>query len=351
MTDGGESGVWWLEEDAVPKPAAPKPVLPALPPVVWGLVDDRTGHTGQVLGVIAKLGVPYALKRLEYNLLAKLPSALLGANLAHIDKTRSSAMLPPYPPMVIAAGRRMVPVLRAIKQQSPTTKTVYLMWPETTDGIDLIVAPEHDAPPKGETIITTLAPLHAVTEETLAAARHEWAGQFAHLPRPYLALCLGGATKQGSYSAAEWREVIQRAQSLAGSGSLLVTTSRRTPKEALDLCEPLLQGPHLLHRWDRDKDNPYLGILALADAVIVTGDSLSMCAEACVTGKPVFIYASPKVAPPKHRLLHEALYARSLARPLDHNASLGWQPHAPLDDVGHVAEEIKARFPGALYNF
>ncbi|MES2984360.1 MAG: mitochondrial fission ELM1 family protein [Pseudomonadota bacterium] len=312
---------------------------------IWGLVDDRTGHTGQVLGVIHKLKLPYALKRLEYNALAQLPSRLLGASLLAVNTARSAPLLPPYPALVIAAGRRTLPVLRHIKQQSPTTRTVYLMKPDSTRGIDLIAIPAHDKVAPAVNIITTLAPLHAVTPETLDAARAVWEPQFAHLPRPFVTVCLGGATKRGSYNAAQWREVIQRAILLAGQGSLLITTSRRTPKEAMDLCLPLLQSPHIFHRWDTGKDNPYLGMLACSDGIIVTGDSLSMCAEACVVGAPVFVYASDHVAPPKHRALHQALYDRGMARPLNNLARLDWQPLTPLDDVGYVAAEIQKRFP------
>lgn len=312
---------------------------------VWGLVDDRTGHTGQVLGVITKLGVNYALKRLEYNVLAMLPAPMLGASMKHVSGKKSAPLTPPYPPLVIAAGRRTLPVLRAIKKASPATRTVYLMWPEVQKDIDLIVVPKHDQPPEAPNVITTLAPLHSVTQDALFAARNVWSPQFAHLPRPYVGLCLGGATKQGSYNAAEWREIIMRAQALAGQGSLLITTSRRTPKEAIDLCKAVLQKPHLLHEWDIAKDNPFLGILALSDGIIVTGDSLSMCAEACVSSVPVFIYASDKVTPAKHRSLHEALYERGLARPLNAQARLDWHPPAPLDDVGRTAAEIRKRFP------
>jgi mitochondrial fission protein ELM1 len=312
---------------------------------LWGLIDDRTGHTGQVLGVITRLGLPYTLKRLEYNAFSALPSNLLGASLLAVHIRNSASLAPPFPPLVIAAGRRTLPVLRYIRKQSPMTKTVYLMRPESMQGIDLAVVPEHDKVAAGEHVITSLAPLHAVTPDTLAAARREWQPKFAHLPKPWITLCMGGGTKRGRYSAAEWREIIQRAILLAGGGSLLITTSRRTPKEAMDLCKPLLQLPHVLHRWDTDKDNPYLGMLACADGVIVTGDSLSMCAEACVAGSPVFIYASKNVAPPKHQLLHQTLYDRGLAHPLNNASRLDWRPAAALDDVGNVAAEIRKRFP------
>ncbi len=313
--------------------------------VVWGLVDDRTGHTGQVLGIITRLGLPFALKRLEYNRFAMLPSAWIGASLMAVNQAQSAPLTPPWPKLVIAAGRRTLPVLRYIKKQSPSTRTLYVMRPETMRGIDLAVVPEHDHVAAAPNIMTSLAPLHAVTPDTLAAAKREWEPQFADLPRPYITLCLGGATKRGNYSAAEWREVIQRAILLTGHGSLLITTSRRTPKEAMDLCAPLLQLPHRMFRWDRDKDNPYLGMLACADGVIVTGDSLSMCAEACVTSAPVFIYASKNVAPPKHQLLHETLYARGLAHPLNNASRLDWHPAHALDDVGNVVAEIRTRFP------
>lgn len=311
---------------------------------IWGLIDDRTGHTGQVLGVVTRLGIPYALKRLEYNRLAALPSFLIGNSLLALDKGRSAPLDGPFPSLLIAAGRRTLPVLRHIKKQSPATRTIYLMRPESMAGIDLAVVPEHDGVAPASNVITSLAPLHAVTPDTLAAARKAWAPQFAHLPRPFITLCMGGNTKRGQYAPAQWRDVVNRAILLAGHGSLLVTTSRRTPPDAMALITPLLQLPHVLHRWDTDKDNPYLGMLACADGIVVTGDSLSMCAEACVSGAPVFIYASPHVAPMKHQLLHQTLYDRGLAHPLNNTARLDWRPAHVLDDVGHVVTEIRTRF-------
>src|SRR5262249_45239559 len=36
--------------------------------------------------------------------------------------------------------------------------------------------------------------------------------------------------------------------------------------------------------------NPYFGMLAAADAIVVTGETMSMLAEACDTLKPVYIF-------------------------------------------------------------
>lgn len=105
-----------------------------------------------------------------------------------------------------------------------------------------------------------------------------------------------------------------------------------------------ITAPSSIFRWDKDagKDNPYLGYLALADAVIVTGDSVSMCSEACAGTGPVYIYAPPALTVPKHARLHEELYQKGYARPLNGNYETWSLP--PLNSALDVAAEIKKRF-------
>jgi hypothetical protein len=70
-----------------------------------------------------------------------------------------------------------------------------------------------------------------------------------------------------------------------------VTTSARTRLAAVDALSAAIDVPCLLYRWaTHGADNPYFGFLALADEIIVTGDSISMLTEASATGKPVFIF-------------------------------------------------------------
>jgi hypothetical protein len=42
--------------------------------------------------------------------------------------------------------------------------------------------------------------------------------------------------------------------------------------------------------WDGTGDNPYVAMLALADAIVVTSDSVNMVGEACATGRPVLLF-------------------------------------------------------------
>lgn len=80
------------------------------------LADNRAGHANQALGVAEALDAPFAALRLRYNRLARLPNALLGATARHA--AADSRPAPPWPDLVIAAGRRTAPVARAVKARS-----------------------------------------------------------------------------------------------------------------------------------------------------------------------------------------------------------------------------------------
>src|SRR3546814_15097915 len=69
---------------------------------------------------------------------------------------------------------------------------------------------------------------------------------------------------------------------------LMITPSRRTGRRNEEILRRALAGlPAEI--WDGDGENPYFGILALADHVVVTGDSVNMVSEAASTGQPVHV--------------------------------------------------------------
>jgi len=119
------------------------------------------------------------------------------------------------------------------------------------------------------------------------------------------------------------------------------TTSRRTGEAAADaLAAALAPVPHRLHRWGRGGANPLLAFMAWADALVVTGDSISMLSESLVTAAPIFV-APLGGEGPRHLAMHESLYAAGQARPI--SAAPAPFPRRPLDETGRVAAEIRAR--------
>ena len=121
---------------------------------------------------------------------------------------------------------------------------------------------------------------------------------------------------------------------------MIATTSRRTGDAAASaLADALAAMPHHLHRWGAAGPNPFTAILALADRLVVTADSISMLSEALMTTSPLFIAGLEGVGP-RHRALAGGLIAAGLAAPLGAPAP---PPRAALDETGRVAAEILRR--------
>jgi mitochondrial fission protein ELM1 len=322
----------------------------AVQPSIWVLADDRPGNRSQCLGVARVLGLPFETKTVAYGPLVKLHNALLGASFLAITPESRAALTAPWPDLVIAAGRRCASAARKIKKLSGgRTKLVHIMHPGAGAGdFDLIAQPAHDARAPADNILSIPAAPHGVTGEVLAAAKDEWAEAFADLPRPLVALMIGGSTRRREFGPEMAAEVAGLAAKMARDrgGSLLVSTSRRVeesedPGTMPALLNALGDVPNYLYRWGDPRGNPYMGYLAHADTVIVTGDSVSMSTEACARTGPVYLYAPSPLITPKHKRFHDFLFDGGYARPL--TAETVWEDwsHPPLNPAEDVARAIR----------
>jgi mitochondrial fission protein ELM1 len=271
----------------------------AAAPRIWVLVGPRAGDRSQLLALADSLGWPYEVKELAYNGLHNLPNWLMGASLASLDRARSGALSAPWPDLIIDGGKRSVPIARWIRAQGDTpARWVHVGRPwAPMASFDLVVAaPQYRLPPRPN-VVSLAAPLHRITTERLADAAAAWQERLQHLPRPWHALLVGGHSPPYLLDAAAARRLGEAASAVArqSGGSLLVTTSARTGAEAAAALFEAVTGNCYRHRWQAGAtDNPYLAYLALADGFIVTGDSASMLAEACATGKPVAMFEVPR---------------------------------------------------------
>ncbi len=335
---------------------------PAAPPrpSLWVLTDDVVGHANQSLGVAEALGVPFETRSVRYRALAVLPGALGPRRLAGLDAASRNSLMPPWPELVIATGRRLGAVARWLKRRASADgqrmRIVQIMDPvQGRDDFDLIAAPRHDACAHRANLIETTGAPSRVTRARLAEEGERWRERLAALPSPRIALLVGGATRRRGFSPALAAELGRLASGLAQAcgGSLMITTSRRTGEAAADALTGAVTVPSYGHRWGAtsagepgtETSNPYFGFLGLCDAAIVTGESVSMCSEACATGKPVYIYAPPAIMKPAFARLHEELYRLGMARPLEAGIAGDFtQMHyVPLSAAAQVAAEIRRR--------
>ena len=211
------------------------------------------------------------------------------------------------------------------------------------DDFDLICLPTHDQPKHGPNTMVVVGAPHGMTPSRLEEAATEWSARLATCATPRIAVMIGGSTRRRTFTAAMGQQLCQQVNQIATThhGSLMVTTSRRTG-DVVDTIADALDDKVRLYRWDSNDDNPYVGYLALADAIIVTGESVSMCSEACGTGKPVYIYAPSDLITPKHGRLHQALYDGGYAKPFDGGIDLNWHPKR-LNVADEIAAEIRRR--------
>jgi mitochondrial fission protein ELM1 len=94
--------------------------------------------------------------------------------------------------------------------------------------------------------------------------------------------------------------------------------------------------------WDETGENPYLGILALSDRLIVTAESISMISEALATGRPVHVLPLNGQGK-RHDAFLTRIIAERLVSPIQGD-DLDWSfaSPGPLDSTAEPAARIKA---------
>lgn len=264
-------------------------------PQVWLIEPYRAGERSQTLALAEVLQWPFETKRLRYRKFQYRTSLFRGSDLGDVDLAHSDALTPPWPDLVISAGMRNEPVCRWIREQSGgRTRIVHVGRPwADPERFDLVVTtPQYRLPSKPSVLQNGLT-LHRVSAERLEQAAAVWGPRLRQLPRPYVAVIVGGNSGPYTLGPHAARRLTAQACALArrDGGSLLVTTSSRTPAAAADALVPAIDVPANVYRWRAsDAANPYMGYLALADSIIVTGDSIAMLSEACATTKPVYLF-------------------------------------------------------------
>ncbi len=327
-------------------PAPDAPEAPAAADLsaltVWVLSDGKPGMENQCLGVAEALGVVPVVKRIVPRFpWSKLPPQLW-LNPLDAPGPDGDPVAPPWPDLLIATGRQTVAVALAVRKASGR-RTFCVQIQNPTMGrrrFDLLAIPKHDRI-RGRNVIETDGALHRVTAAKLAVEAEKFRPALAHLPRPLVAVLIGGSNAIYRMTPEATRRLADGLRALCrehGAG-LCVTASRRTgaENEAI-LREALKDVPAAM--WDGTGDNPYFGYLGLADAIIVTADSVSMVTEACSTGKPVYVVPL-EGGSAKFDRFHEGLRARGVTRPFE--GRLERWTYEPVDDTRRVADAIRLR--------
>lgn len=311
-----------------------------LPMKIWGLTIGHAGFESQALGLAEALGGDVTVKRVE----PRFPWAYVPPGVALPPPMATAAgsdpLEPPWPDVLISCGRRVVGLALAIKRASAgRTLAVHVQDPLVAPRrFDLVVAPAHDGV-RGDNVIITRGAVHRVTRAKLEVAAAEFGPALTHLPRPLIAVLIGGSNRRYRMTAATTTALADALVALTeryGAG-LAITASRRTGAENVAALRGRLSG-RPVEFWDGTGSNPYFGYLALSDAIVVTEDSVSMTSEAVATGKPVYV-AGLEGGSPRFSRFHDSLRTAGITRPLD--GTFARWTYEPIDDIAPVVREIR----------
>jgi mitochondrial fission protein ELM1 len=317
-------------------------------PVIWALHDGHAGNARQAMALA------HAVARLAAGSVTEIPLALR----APLDRlppwawamgrareggwpftglsAGAEALVPPWPALVIGCGRRAAPFTAAIRQLGGA-RAVQILAPQMRlAAFDAVIAPRHDRL-RGAPVIETLGALNDLDGTALEAEAARWSRRLAHLPTPRVAVLVGGASRSADFGARTLQRLCDALTHLAIDGAgLMVTPSRRTPPAVADRLADTIAGVGGW-MWGGVGENPYPGILGLADAVLVTADSVNMASEAAWTGKPVLVLPVDRLSGKLARF-HDSLAEHGASRPFA--GTLEFWRYPPLRETDRIAERV-----------
>ncbi len=309
----------------------------------WVVTDGGAGMENQCLGLAAALGLTPIVKRIKLRSPWKQLSPYLQWGLRYAMSNAGDPIAPPWPDILIASGRASVPASLYVHNMSRNqgekrTFTVQIQNPVIDSShFDLVVVPHHDQL-MGANVMSTRGSLHRITRDMLAGEAVKFYPKVSHLPLPRIAVSIGGSNAVYKLTPREMKDISEKLRTLAEGGvSLMITTSRRTGTKNLAILEKTLKDtPSYI--WNGQGENPYYGMLGLAEAILVTCDSVNMVSEACSTGKPVMVIELPGGSD-KFRRFHQIMRDDGLTR-LFTGRIEKWN-YEPLDETRLVAARIK----------
>jgi mitochondrial fission protein ELM1 len=304
----------------------------------WVISDGAAGNERQALALAQALELPPRIVRLSVAQpwAAFAPRLTWAASQALRDQD-ARPIVPPWPDIAIGCGRRAALLTRCLRGWSKgRCFTVQILDPRVSPSLfDAVVAPRHDRL-SASNLIKTVGSLNEIDDAWLAAERARFA-KLGDLPAPRTAVLIGASksaqTLDDAYFEALHRELAKHFEK--HGGSFMVSTSRRTPTDRIaDLRRQFAAWPGVFWAGPDDGENPYPGILAWADRIIVTADSVNMISEACATGKPVHAFA-PRPLHGKLGEFHAALTFSGHLSPLDGGK------HAPAPALREMTEVVR----------
>lgn len=270
-------------------------------PRIWLLLGNKKGDNGQVETIAdalqSQLGWHCERKNIQVREPFLFGKPKVGPTRYHVEIDQSDPLEPPWPDLIITVGRSPANVALWVKQQSAGHSKLVLVGKPSghMEQFDLIITSAETLPAPYPNVLRINMPLMRINQAAIDQGARDWAERLADLPRPLVGIMIGGPTNPFAFTPAVTRQLVEEAgRIIREGGTPYFTTSRRTPQKITEQLKQQLPSQAILYDWnDSQADNPYQGLLGLADRFVVTGDSISMMVEVIHLHKPLQILPLP----------------------------------------------------------
>lgn len=241
------------------------------------VTDGKAGHRSQALGLYKAMQrlskQPVTFEEVATESLSRFNLFLARGNQQH-------PLIQQTPDYIFSVGSQTQLKALLLGQVFPKAKTVVLMKPKfPLHWFDYVVVPKHDGIAAEKNIIVTEGALNPIVNEK----RHQ---------SKRILIALGGDSKRHKWNDAKVLEAIEKIVQDNKKSDIILTTSRRTPKQFLTQLNTHSFAAKL--QIFPVEDTPQGWIfeqMQLAEAVWVTEDSVSMIYEALTAGCKVGLIA------------------------------------------------------------
>lgn len=265
------------------------------------LVDNRISNQRSVDAISASLESDASnihQVKFETNFLAILPNIFLIFFPRLFFTKIISGSIPKDFDIIISSGRRLATIAMKLKKKH-NAKFIQILDPSLPffirNKINVIVLPLHDQ--KYDTddnnIVNICGSIVNIDMEEAAKIALKCKDILDMLHRPFITVLIGGNCHGQKVKMSAMIDIVNKLNTIAQSldGTLLISTSRRTPKEFVKVLGDNIECSAYLNVYNPKSKtiNPYLAFLIESDFVIVTDDSISMISDAIFANKSTYV--------------------------------------------------------------
>ncbi|PSD39633.1 mitochondrial fission ELM1 family protein [Acinetobacter radioresistens] len=239
--------------------------------------DGKAGHRSQALGLYRAIE-RQSVHKVSFEEISIEQLPLISLFLSVLKK--QSPFLKQTPNYIVGVGSHTQLRVLLLGKIYPKAKTVILMKPNYPYiWFDYVVVPQHDGLAKRNNIILTQGALNPIVNEQ----RHQ---------TDRILMALGGTSKRHQWNEQKVLTAIHDIVEYKPASEIILTTSRRTPAEFIDILRQQSFAQHLqIFPVEQTPQGWIFEEMQKAEAVWVTEDSVSMVFEALTAGCRVGVIA------------------------------------------------------------